>query len=166
MFTSNCHLVLKCLTPTFHISDMCLCYHVLVTKSILMSLHCFLCVRSLVILSVPLLSYFKLTTHRHRSTFFHGVVFFYAFYLGAQPACTPVDRLVLTPPPHSVLLFLCLLLTRPCPAPYSVFLSPYFTMQCDRVLFKLLLPSSPIIISRSFHPHLSKPFIQIRTEVI
>lgn len=81
---------------TFHISNMCPCCHVLLLKIIPLSLYCFRCV-NLMILPVPLLSYFRLTMPGHGSTSIQAwSVCLFAFYLGAQPACTAVDRLVLT----------------------------------------------------------------------
>lgn len=54
-------------TPTLHIPDMCLLYFVPMLKSIPFSLYCLLCVKHLVILSVLLLSYLKLTMQGMRA---------------------------------------------------------------------------------------------------
>lgn len=53
-------------TPTFHIPNICLLYHVLVFKSILFYLYCFFCVKCLMILLVCLLFLFQTDHAMHR----------------------------------------------------------------------------------------------------
>lgn len=87
---------------------------------------------------------FQTDLARHRSTSIPvWSVFFFAFYLGAQPVCTSVVRLGLTHPTAQlitgkicVLQFLCLLL--PCPPVVSThtFLSPLCVWEqrlCDHL---------------------------------